>query len=215
MAGIYIYRADRIILSGGWNGLTKKAPRLQLARLRVDVGNKIDHLFQLNVAKSQVIVPHELKVAFENYVSQLKTEAEREFYNRGIRTFPSKNKQINNVQLFDKTPSNKGVVLEINEEFPLIRELKKELNKHQMSKFNVVMRIVCNSINQIRKVHESQPFIGIEEKDNLSEKDIEIAIDSFLKTGLTKEQIRKNILPSLGYTYSTLPITIINKLKNV
>ena len=35
MEGIYIYRADRIIIFGGWNGLIKKAPRLQLARLRL------------------------------------------------------------------------------------------------------------------------------------------------------------------------------------
>ncbi|MEA1972532.1 MAG: ATP-binding protein, partial [Candidatus Cloacimonadota bacterium] len=33
MEGIYIYRANRIILFGGWNNLIKKVPRLQLARL--------------------------------------------------------------------------------------------------------------------------------------------------------------------------------------
>lgn len=62
MEGIYIYRADRLILFGGWNGLIKKSPRLQLARLQVEIGNNADHLLHLNVAKSQVIIPLQLGV---------------------------------------------------------------------------------------------------------------------------------------------------------
>ena len=64
MEGLYIYRADRLILFGGWNGLIKKMPRLQLGRLKIDIGNKVDHLFHLNVAKSQINIPHDLKSAF-------------------------------------------------------------------------------------------------------------------------------------------------------
>ena len=60
MEGIYIYRADRIILFGEWLGVIKKGPRLQLARLRVEVGNSVDHLLHLNVAKSQVVIPPDL-----------------------------------------------------------------------------------------------------------------------------------------------------------
>src|SRR5690606_4026712 len=91
MEGLYIYRSDRIILFGGWNGIVKKAPRLQLARLRVEVGNSVDHLLHLNVAKSRIVVPHELRNAFEDYIQELKIEAEREYYNRGIRKFSGNN----------------------------------------------------------------------------------------------------------------------------
>ena len=117
MEGLYIYRADRIILFGGWNGIVKKAPRLQLARLRVEVGNSVDHLLHLNVAKSQIVVPHELREAFGNYIQELKIEAEREYYNRGIRKF-SGSKTQNHNQLFERSYSNKGSVLEVNNNFP-------------------------------------------------------------------------------------------------
>ena len=112
MEGIYIYRADRLIHFGGWNGLIKKAPRLQLARLRVDIGNSVDHLLHLNVAKSQIEIPHDLTVAFEKYIDELKTQAEREFFNRGIRKFSSNHKE-NSVQLFERKASNKGTLLEL------------------------------------------------------------------------------------------------------
>ena len=70
MEGIYIYRANRLILFGTWNGLIKKSPRLQLGRLKVDIGNSVDHLFHLNVAKSQIQVPHELREAFEFSINE-------------------------------------------------------------------------------------------------------------------------------------------------
>ena len=120
MEGIYIYRADRLIHFGGWNGLIKKAPRLQLARLRVEVGNSVDHLLHLNVAKSQVVIPHDLTTAFEKYIEELKIEAEREFYNKGIRKF-SNNRKEDNVQLFERKASNKGTLLELNSNFPLLK----------------------------------------------------------------------------------------------
>jgi len=137
MEGIYIYRADRIILFGEWLGIIKKGPRLQLARLRVEVGNSVDQLLQLNVAKSQVIIPHDLSKAFENYIDELKIEAEREFYNRGIRRF-SGTKKEQTAQLFERKASNKGMLLEINNAFPVLSLLKNELTKEQNSKLNLI-----------------------------------------------------------------------------
>lgn len=204
MEGIYIYRADRIILFGGWNGLIKKAPRLQLARLRVEVGNSVDHLLHLNVAKSQVVIPHDLVKAFERYIEELKIEAEREFYNRGIRQF-SGNKKESTSQLFDRKASNKGVLLELNSDFPLLKSLKNELKKDQLSKLNLVLRMINTRINSIRQSHEDRSFVGIEEKDGLSLKDILLCIKQLKDDGLTSEQIKSDILPNLGYTESSLP----------
>jgi hypothetical protein len=212
LEGIYIYRADRIILFGGWNGLIKKAPRLQLARLRVDVGNSVDHLLHLNVAKSQVVIPHDLIKAFERYIEELKIEAEREFYNRGIRKF-SGNKKESISQLFERKASNKGVLLELNSDFPLLKSLKNELKNDQLSKLNLILRMVNTRINSIRQSHEDHSFIGVEEKDGLSLKDILICIQQLKDNGLSAEQIKNDILPNLGYTESSLPKEIMDLLK--
>jgi hypothetical protein len=204
MEGIYIYRADRIILFGGWNGLIKKAPRLQLARLRVEIGNSVDHLLHLNVAKSQIVIPHDLKKAFERYIEELKLEAEKEFFNRGIRDF-SNNGQQNRESLFERKSSNRGVLLELNIEFPLLKEIKKDLSKEQSAKFNLVLRMINTSINKIRHNHEETSFLNIEEKDGLSVNDIIISLTSLKKNGFSSEQIKKDILPGLGFEESSLP----------
>jgi hypothetical protein len=204
MEGIYIYRADRIILFGGWNGIIKKAPRLQLARLRVEVGNSVDHLLHLNVAKSQIVIPHELRIAFENYIEELKIEAEREFYNRGIRKF-SGVKSVQNFQLFEKFSSNKGSILEVNLNFPLIQSLFESCDESQKAKIKLILRMINNQVNDIRHVHEEKEFTGIVEKDGVDVVEIEKTIKELLLKGFSKEIIKEDVLPHLGFKLNSLP----------
>jgi hypothetical protein len=212
MEGIYIYRADRLIHFGGWNGLIKKAPRLQLARLRVDIGNSVDHLLHLNVAKSQIEIPHDLTAAFEKYIDELKTQAEREFFNRGIRKFSS-NRKEDNVQLFERKASNKGTLLELNSSFPLLKSLMSELKKEQVTKLNLLIRMINTRINEIRQTHEEKAFVGIEEKDGLSLKDLITCVNELIESGLSSELIKNDILPNLGFTESSLPQEVTQLLK--
>lgn len=203
MEGIYIYRADRIILFGGWNGLIKKAPRLQLARLRVEIGNSVDHLLHLNVAKSQVIIPHDLKDAFESYINDLKAEATKEFFNRGTKKFPKKEEK--NTSLFERTASNKGMLLEINTDFPLLQSLKEELSKSGQSKLKVLLKMINTQISDIRQTHEDKTFLGTEEKNDISTKDLLETINSLISSGIDIGIIKNDILPKLGYKINSYP----------
>ena len=212
MEGLYIYRSDRVILFGGWNGIVKKAPRLQLARLKVEVGNRVDHLLHLNVAKSQIVVPYELRNAFENYIDELKIEAEREYFNKGIRKFSGTETQ-NNTQLFERSYSNKGSVLEINNNFPLVRNLKESLSKGQKSQLNLFFKMINTRVNNIRHVHEEKEFLDIEEKDGISTLELENNIKELLFNGVSKEMIKKEIIPHLGFKYSSLPSTVKSLIK--
>ena len=68
--------------------LVKRSQRMQLARMRVEVENDIDHLLNLNIAKSQVDMPKDLRRGLEDYAGHLKESAEKEYLNRTIRRFP-------------------------------------------------------------------------------------------------------------------------------
>jgi len=213
MEGIYIYRADRIILFGGWNGIIKKAPRLQLARLRVEVGNRVDHLLHLNVAKSQIVVPHELRLAFEHYIDELKIEAEREYYNRGIRRFSGHNAR-DHIQLFERSASNKGSILEINKNFPIIESLENSLNSDQKSQLSIIFRMINTRVNSIRHVHEEKDFLEIKEKDEISLDQIKKIIVQLKENGFSEEVIKNNMLSNLGYKFSSFPKEIKELLIN-
>lgn len=213
MEGIYIYRCNRIIFFGGWNRLIKKGPRLQLARLRVDIGNGVDNLINLNVAKSQVIIPHDLKRGFEEYIIKLKVEAEKEFYNRGLDRFPSPSKP--KVEgLFSKKSSNKGVLLEFNDDFPLIKDLKLGLDKDDKSKFLVLLKMINTQVNKIRHVHQTQEFVGLEEHDGVSLEHIATCIKSMKNLGIKNTVIKERIVEELGFGEGSLPESILKTLEN-
>lgn len=196
MEGLYIYRADRLILFGGWNGLIKKMPRLQLGRLKIDIGNKVDHLFHLNVAKSQINIPHDLKNAFLRAIVDLKTEAQKEYFNHGLKSFKQRPTEYSS-ELFYKIATNKGVLLRINDEFPLLKSLKSSLNSNQKAELNFILKMSSNLINKVRQVDNIQ-ITGDAEKDGISTVEIVKSIKELLTLGLSKEQIKKDILPNLG-----------------
>jgi len=209
MEGIYIYRANRLILFGGWNGLIRKAPRLQLARLQVEIGNNADHLLHLNVAKSQVIIPHELKSAFKNYIDDLKLEAEREFFNKGIKQF-KETKEKNNIHLFERKTSSKGPVLEVNRNFELVQSLLLDLDKNQTAKFNMLLSMVNTRINKIRSTQTNQNFL---DDDSLSNEELIMNIKDLKSRGVNSATISQYVIPELGYTLESLPQDVLELLK--
>ena len=153
------------------------------------------------------MVPHELRIAFEDYIHELKVEAEKEYYNRGIRKF-SGSKTNKNIKLFERSYSNKGSILEVNNNFPLVKNLQESLDKSQNSQLNLLLRMINNRVNNIRHVHEEKEFIGIEEKDGISEEELYDIILKLLSNGTTVEMISEGIIPHLGFKYSSLPENI-------
>jgi hypothetical protein len=87
----------------------------------------------------------------------------------------------------------------------LIKEIKKDLSKEQSAKFNLVLKMINTSINKIRQNHEETSFLNIEEKDGLSLNDIITSLIALKKNGISSEQIKKDILPGLGFEVSSLP----------
>ncbi len=203
MEGIYIYRADRLILFGGWNGIIRKMPRLQLARLKVDIGNKVDHLFHLNVAKSQINIPYDLKQAFYRAIITLKDEAQKEYFNHGIKSFPAKPKEENS-QLYYKIATNKGILLAINNDFPLLKNLKSSIKKEQQADLNFILKISSSLINTIRQV-DNVELSGDIVKDGISNDEILKSISKLISLGFSKEQIKKDFIPNLGLKVNNLP----------
>jgi hypothetical protein len=55
--GLYIYRRDRLIQSGGWNRLRTMDEHSKLARIALDVPPTADEAFRVNVAKMSVGLP--------------------------------------------------------------------------------------------------------------------------------------------------------------
>jgi hypothetical protein len=214
LEGLYIYRGDRIIHFGSWNGLLKRSSNLKLARLRVDVGNLNDDLLQLNVAKSKISIPYELKLGFLKMLAKLKDEAKKEYFNHGIRNHKASSSKKNTETLFTRHATSKGAKLELNIAYPGINLFTNSLNSDQNEGFKILLRSINTQINKMRDVVEESDFIGIEEKDELPMSSLIKYIEKLKEQKLTKSKMIQIALTDLGYTRNNLPEEIKKILEN-
>jgi anti-sigma regulatory factor (Ser/Thr protein kinase) len=67
--GLYIYRANRLIQSGGWSRIRTIDEHTKLSRIALLFSPELDAAFGINVAKMRVKLPSELKSQIEEAVS--------------------------------------------------------------------------------------------------------------------------------------------------
>lgn len=80
--GFYIYRADRMIQSGGWSGLRALDEHRKLARIAISFQPKLDDEFKINVAKMRVSLPSAMRDVIAKAIGPAVTLAEDEYRQR-------------------------------------------------------------------------------------------------------------------------------------
>jgi Histidine kinase-, DNA gyrase B-, and HSP90-like ATPase len=122
--GFYIYRADRMIQSGGWNRLRTTDEHSKLARIAIDVPAGLEELFQINVAKMRVVLPDAVRPQLSALAAGVVTLAQ-EAYRRRLRLIEGVGlDEATDVPLVDQGQS-------IGDVWPLIVDvLSRELDQH-------------------------------------------------------------------------------------
>jgi hypothetical protein len=80
--GFYVYRADRMIQSGGWSGLRALDEHRKLARIAISFPPKLDDEFKINVAKMRVSLPAALRDVIAKAIGPAVSLAEDEYRQR-------------------------------------------------------------------------------------------------------------------------------------
>lgn len=74
--GLYIYRANRLVQFGGWNGVRGIDEHTKLARASIDFDTDLDETFQINVAKMSVVLPASLRNMLQRPIHDLCVRAD-------------------------------------------------------------------------------------------------------------------------------------------
>jgi hypothetical protein len=80
--GFYIYRAGRMIQSGGWSGLRTPDEHSKLARIALSFSPALDTAFKINVAKMRVQLPAQLRGPLEDGTKPLMRIAQDRYRKR-------------------------------------------------------------------------------------------------------------------------------------
>lgn len=80
--GLYLYRLDRLIASGGWQNIVRKSEANKLARVDVSFGNDADHLWQLDIRKSSAVLPLAIRSKLRDLIRNISTRSRQVFSSR-------------------------------------------------------------------------------------------------------------------------------------
>jgi hypothetical protein len=107
--GFYVYRGDRLLVSGSWLGLREGVSKwraeehYKLARIRVDIPNEMDSDWKIDVKKSLATPPQNVALALVRYASQVRSEAREIFAHRGKYGKRKRDEKIGKVWLVKQT----------------------------------------------------------------------------------------------------------------
>jgi hypothetical protein len=130
--GFFIYRADRLIVPGGWLGFTRPEEHYKLARVTIDLPNDQDGSWGLNVIKSKVSPPAILKGDLERIAAAARKSGMEVYRFHGGKVAPAveHGDEVPGHQAFWKQVSGKHEVhFKINRAHPLVEALVQSVNK--------------------------------------------------------------------------------------
>ncbi len=142
--GFYIYRNNRIIVTGDWLGLGfRKEDHTKLARISVDIPNSLDNEWKIDVKKSTAKPPTQLREDFKRLARLTIEKATLVYRHRGkasIRkttedfVFPWETKSIHEKYFYS-----------INRKHPLVDDVLKNAGD-QKGKISAMLRLIEETI---------------------------------------------------------------------
>ena len=131
--GFYVYRNKRMIIAGGYLGLTddngkhfEAKDQFRLCRIKVDLPNNVDHEWDLDVRKAQASPPLRLRRDFERLARSTREKSSQVYRRRTItRNLPGENIQAD---IWHRRKVGEKIVYKVNRESPAIIQLRESAN---------------------------------------------------------------------------------------
>ncbi|MFH5834809.1 ATP-binding protein [Proteiniclasticum sp. C24MP] len=139
--GFYIYRNKRLIIWGDYLGLARKSELGKNVRIRVDIPNSLDHLWEIDVKKSRANVPSKIK---NNLLSAI---SDGDLVSKRVNTYRGKREisEERPIWLF-LTGREEEFHFEVNQKNDLYIQFMNTLDENQKSLFNMLSKSLAASI---------------------------------------------------------------------
>ena len=128
--GFYVYRQRRLITSGTWFRLMRQGELTKLARVRVDIPNALDHLWQLDVKKSTATPPHQVRQGLQQVIQKIGQGSEKVIIHRGWK------EKGRITRLWDRLELPAGVNYGINRDHPAVSAIAAGMTPKSVREFD-------------------------------------------------------------------------------
>lgn len=81
--GFYIYRKERMLVTGDWLGIFRRSESTRLARIMVDIDSRLDHTWKIDIRKSKAVPPGFFREEMKRYGLAVRKAAMEVYNHRG------------------------------------------------------------------------------------------------------------------------------------
>ena len=138
--GIYVYRNNRLIIWGTWFRLDTKNELNKLARIRVDIPNSLDHIWDIDIKKSTASLPTSIKQNLKFIVKRAIGSSERVYTYQGNKLINDEYDHVWEVRKLRKPKEE--TFFEINKELLIYKAFLESLSTEQAKQFKALIKLI-------------------------------------------------------------------------
>ncbi len=203
--GFYVYRGDRLLVSGDWLGIEKKREYSKLARISINFPNANDFDWNLDIKKSTATPPIEIRKELTR-IARIAVMKSAKIYNwRGQKTISDEYINASFEALWKDETNREGIKkYKINKKHPIIKQLLEvEKTNKLFSKAiklleeNIPIELILHNQNEDPSFHELEKITEIP-NDDLIKLAIEI-FDIYKLQGIPEALGRQQIMSATPF----------------
>lgn len=139
--GLYIYRENRLIISGGWLGLARQAELTKLCRIAVDIPNTMDSDWKIDVKKASAQLPPQVRERLKKIVEHFVGTSKRTYRRRGQQLVDETKQPI-----WNRVQRDGQVSFRPNSDHPIFKAYADQLPEDLREGFYRCIRIVGSGL---------------------------------------------------------------------
>ena len=135
--GFYIYRNKRLIIWGTWFRLIKQSELGKLARIRVDIPNSLDSIWEIDIKKASASLPHKIKKSLIDIVQRAVGRSDKVYRYRGRKVCND-----NLIHVWEPIDERGQLQYKVNRDLPIIQMLNKHLDEEGESLLDAFIKMI-------------------------------------------------------------------------
>lgn len=188
-----MYRNKRLIIKGTWFRLIKKEELNKLIRIKVDIPNTLDHLWKIDVKKSNALPPEIVRKELLQVINRIEKVGRRVYRQRGARLASRKMNPA-----WNRNAEGGAIVYSVNREHAYIKNFIVKMSKENKEIFQNILSMLESSFPVELFYSDIADKPENLECPAFDEKKLEMMMDVFISTwkdnGISEEEITEKIL---------------------
>ena len=199
--GFYVYRNERLLLYGSWLGLYKKMEHFKLTRIMIDISNRFDSDWKIDIKKSQAYPPNYIIDEIRRIAEYIRNKSKQVYRFRGKEIKHQNSELFNFSPMWRMIKTRQGNIdYKINKKHPLIEKFLQHYSgdKEEFKKLldfigeSVPIELIIENYNEDPERHDKN-----DDNSELDKSTIEIAQGIFkylISNGLAKNNAIAKVL---------------------